>query len=168
MRRDRRDKHDLYWNDAEDLHEYPRRSIEHWEYEVGQHCKNYKSNKTELTWNVFLWFNQRGLVVWNIFENDYVRRGLLEAKTKHKTFRAFAARLHQLISHEYWARVQYELSIGEYPRYNKDDETTRVDAALQVAINWDQFAEYVWRHRNLITKDWVENYGGYFVDESNS
>lgn len=164
MRFDKRDKYGLYWNDEKNLHQWSRRNISHWEYEVGQHCKNYKPNKTELVWNVFVWFNARGLVVWNIFESNKLRQKLFETKDKFKNFRAFAANLHAWLSNEYHARVQWETSIGEYPLH-KDTDYERLDIAMQVAINWDQFAEYVWRHRKLITEDWVKNYEGYFVDE---
>ena len=105
----------------------------------------------EPVWNVLVYFDAP--VVWNVFKSDYIRKHVVEALKKYKTFKSFVKELDGRLFNEYAGRIQWEITITHYP-FNKDNWQQRIDVYDQVKLNWPAFSKYVWHNRKYILENW--------------
>ena len=152
-----------------------------------ENFKPYEPVKDKLVWYVIGTTGCRGYNYCvrpiNLFEYNWVflRDGLLYAKEHYShNFKKFADHIRRWLSHEYWARSQYEvLIIGSSmpPTINREDlkryeeemnkpgyddkpygytyiddsHMYKLDVYTQVMLNWDRFIDYIWKNKDLIT-----------------
>ena len=133
-----------------------------------------------LVWNVIEHdINGRKIDVFNIFEHGGFAKSLLKIKKECKTFEEFAEQVRRNLSYYFWSKSEWEIIVTTWPphidakeleRLNKEREENikkygqfryeyvnvdigeKIDVYDQVMLNWDQFIDYLWRNRKLITK----------------
>ena len=103
-----------------------------------------------LEWNVY-WedFNSKQIVVRNVFNlsNKFVEYLKTDVK-KFKRKEDFIEQLQKDLRYCYWYKSEYEVIITSWP--SKEECNRKIDVYKQIMINWDKFAEYVWKNRKLI------------------
>lgn len=118
--------------------------------------------------------------VFNIFDHGSFAKSLLDIKKKYKTFEEFAEHVRRELHYYFWSKSEWEVIITTWPPYidaeeldrlNKEREDNiknyghpfrctdvrlktgeKIDICDQVMMNWDQFINYLWNNRKLITK----------------
>ena len=90
-------------------------------------------------------FNENKVYRANIFSNVYVSQQtvkLIEQYLIDKKFEEFHKSLTQIVKHEMWTRVQYELSVNE--PFAKDlEKSEKIDFYYQFEKNSYQVARYI-------------------------
>lgn len=90
-------------------------------------------------------FNENKVYRANIFNNTYIYTQtvkLIEQYLQDKNFEVFHESLTQIVKHEMWTRVQYEISVNK--PFAKDlDKSEKIDFFYQFEKNSYQVARYI-------------------------
>ncbi len=93
-------------------------------------------------------FNTKKVNQFNIFDNAYVYNGALKAVVRYMTgatkYNEYVKELRSVIMHEMWARVQYEISVGEAFEENAKN-LHKIDVFYQIEKNLPVIAMYVYQ-----------------------
>lgn len=102
-------------------------------------------------------------------------------KNYKEDFNSFAKEVHSALMHEYWARSEYEVVVSSWPTgidekevarladeienekkrfpdaahqrvYPNLEKAVKIDVYDQVLMNWEQFINYLWTNKKLISK----------------
>lgn len=100
----------------------------------------------KLSWNVFLYdFNSKEIRAYNIFDHSGFAKDIEEILSLGLTREGFDSRLRKELLYYFWCKSEYEIILTPWIG---DKVERKVDAYTQVEINWQQFSDYVWNHRN--------------------
>jgi len=133
-----------------------------------------------LVWNVMVHdINGDAIEVYNVFHHGSFIQSLLKIKKKYKTFEEFAEHVRRELQYCFWSKSEWEVIVTSWPPYIDAEELKRleeerdhdikeygqfrcsdvrletgekIDVYDQIMINWDQFINYLWNNRKLITK----------------
>lgn len=127
-----------------------------------------------MIWNVYMRdFNSQEIKTYNIFNHYSFRESVKKLKRKKLSKGEFAEQLKRELMYYFWSKYEYETVVTSFPPYIDKKELDRlnseyeeynskyghyplkmevcpefcikIDIYEQVMLNWDVFAEYVWR-----------------------
>ena len=106
-----------------------------------------------LKWNVYVEdFNARCMRVHNIFDHWSLREDLKKLVKKCGDDRkTFEEELKHHLKYYYWSKCEWEIVLSPWPEW-KDFREMKIDVYDQIALNWEQFVNYVWENRKEILK----------------
>lgn len=139
------------------------------------------TTNNKLVYNVYFEeFNDKKIVLYNIFDHGRFYDSLIKTKRKYKEdFDSFANEVKSNLMYCFWSKSEYEIILTSWPPYVESEEIDRlynskkehidkygyfyrnyvnlmvaekVDIYDQIIMNWDIFIKYLWDNRNLIKK----------------
>ena len=113
-----------------------------------------RETQQQLVWNVFVGnFNLRRIEVYNIFDHSSFRKDCAKNAKKFKNDKAsFAEGVRGDLMYYFWSKCEWEIILSRWPSHD-DDREEKVDVYTQVAINWDQFIDYLWENRGKLKNE---------------
>lgn len=108
-----------------------------------------------MEWNVF-WHNpnSKTLELFNVLNHGGIIADLskyFKDLHKGKKVEEFKEFLRRTTMYYFWSKCEYEVLIYPWPNHDSD-VPTKVDVYWQLQMNFQQFADYVWEHREEIRK----------------
>lgn len=108
----------------------------------------------KLEWNVYyIDFNKRCVTTLNIFNHSRFYKEIAELATSGCTEAEFKVELKSALMYNFWSKFEYEICIDTLLDNHTDFKSEKVDIYNQVMLNWEVFADYVWRNKNEFTAD---------------
>lgn len=133
----------------------------------------------KLIWNVIV-REQDAIIVYNVFDHGSLKRELYGLKKECKDdFGKFEDGLVSIMRYYFWAKYEWEFVATSWtPRIDSEEIDRlveernkylnewghfysasvnlscgeKLDVYTQLRMNWKQFVDYLWNHRNLIKK----------------
>lgn len=102
-----------------------------------------------MEWNVYWWDpNAKEIRVQNVFnlsikfqhELDELKRKKNEISEEH-----FSRELNFAAKYCFWSKCEHEIWVSDWMSDTKDGGK-KIDVYDQLRLNWDDFADYVWRN----------------------
>lgn len=106
-----------------------------------------------LEWNVYVGgVNSRRIEVYNIFEHGGFLEDCKKAARKYaKDREKFETELRTSLAYRFWSKCEWEVIIDHWPHHDAWKDK-KVDVHEQVMLNWDRFADYVWRNAAVLRR----------------
>lgn len=103
--------------------------------------------QTKYVWNVIHFnINARKMEAYNILAHTSFRKDIADMMLCRR--KTFDERLKRTAQYYFWARCEWEVIISEWPPAPPERNVEeKVDVFSQLNLNWDRFADYVWKHR---------------------
>ena len=96
-----------------------------------------------MEWYVMVEENNK-VRAYNVFNNIAFRRAVKELfDIPELTFEEFSEEMRGLVMWQYWARAEYEITVGHWP-CNDAGRMQKIDVFRQLEMNWTRFIEYVY------------------------
>lgn len=128
-----------------------------------------------LSWKVYLKaLNATKIIVYDVFADGYYEQKAKEYKATTSSKEEFSEAFRVCLMSQFWSRYEYEMILTSWPPYisakeleglnqeAKNFEETyghkpfnlevplnvrkKIDVFEQLALNWEQFIDYVWRN----------------------
>ena len=101
-----------------------------------------------MEWNVLNYdFNSKKVYNYNIFNNAKFIRGVQDLLDNFITFDDFVEKLEREVKYCFWAKREYEISVGDL--WEQDPaKYEKIDVAYQVLPNIKVLAEYIINSHN--------------------
>ena len=103
-----------------------------------------KTKVVKPVWNVWIWdFNHDALKAYDVM--PIILTGLKSYKKKEfpTTYEDFCEILDREAAYYFWSKCEWEMIIHGWPAQKNDE---KVDVYDQLKLNWDKFAETVWKY----------------------
>ena len=101
----------------------------------------------KLSWTVWWYdFNGRCIKTMNIFSHFSFNEDVKKLLKKEKDESKFKEELQNKLKYYFWGRCEWEVTISAWPP-NEQVEDKKVDVYEQIMLNYDIFADYIWRNK---------------------
>ena len=106
-----------------------------------------------LSWNCYYQnFNSREIETVDIFRHSAFLDDCIKAAKKYKDNKeVFVDAVRGSLMYYFWSKCEWEIQLTTWP-YRDGDDMKKIDVFEQIALNWDQFADYIWDHRKELQK----------------
>lgn len=110
-----------------------------------------KYNEDKLAWNVIYGdFNRGTIEVYNIFQHgSFLESCKKNYKKNSKNKDEFIEQLRMDLHYYFWSKCEWEVIISHWPSAARFHDS-KIDVWDQIALNWNQFTEYVWDNKEKL------------------